>query len=183
MIQLMEEAANMNHDGREQRLSVSFTRMARRSLHIPSVLLIIAVAFISFALVPPAFAEDNLPPGVPVPEWAAHNRVRFLPGPAQRAEVLAAHEHEAAMLEPQLGTSALTPFCFNGAKLCYWGGPIQHEPQLYLIFWGDKFQQGPPATLERSALLDIYESLEANKGTEGQKHWQYIISQYFDSEG
>jgi len=143
--------------------------------------LLACAATVFLLLVPAAFAEDNLPPGVAVPEWAQHKRVRFYPAPNQRKAVLEAHEHETApMLTAQIPGGA---FCFNGAKLCYWGGPIQHEPQIYLIFWGDKFQQGPPATLERSALLDIYESLEANKGREGQKHWQYILSQYFDNEG
>jgi hypothetical protein len=126
-----------------------------------------------------AGAEDNLPPGVPVPAWAVGKYIHFYPAPDARQEI---REAETSRAQP-LVSGFVAPYCFNGDKLCLWGGPVQHEPQLFIIFWGEDFQIGPPATQELTALRDIYLGLEENKGQEGQKHWQYILSQYFDNEG
>jgi hypothetical protein len=134
-------------------------------------------------IAPVALAEDGLPPGVPVPAWAVGKHVHFFPAPRRRAEVLASEESQQE-LSPQLSPAVVgTPFCYGKDKLCYWGGPIQHEPQLYVIFWGEAFEQGPPATQELTTLRDFYLGLEENKGEPGEKSWQGIISQYFDNEG
>jgi hypothetical protein len=122
----------------------------------------------AFAIAAPsAFAEDGLPPGVPVPAWAVGKYVHFTPPKSS----LFAHG-----ISPQIAGGP-------GETLHYFGGPVQHEPQLFVIFWGAGFEQGPPGGLELTDLRDFYLGLEENKGEPGLKSWQGIISQYFDNEG
>jgi hypothetical protein len=125
---------------------------------------------------------SGLPPGAPAPAWTAGKPVHFYPRPSQRAAVLAAAESNDR-LSPQLAQPLATKVCPNNAKLCYWGGPVQHEPELFIIFWGEAFQQGPPATQELTTLRDFYLGLEEGKGEAGETTWQYILSQYYDNEG
>ena len=132
-------------------------------------LLLLGLLAISLAIAAPsAIAEDGLPPGVPVPAWAVGKHVHFYPPPSQRASVVASEE----ALSPQLAGPAVTEDCPKGGKLCYWGGPVQHEPQLFVIFWGAGFQKGPPGGLELTDLRDFYLGLEENKGERGEKAWQ-----------
>ncbi|MGH2902659.1 MAG: RCC1 domain-containing protein [Solirubrobacteraceae bacterium] len=141
-------------------------------------LIVLAVAFsVSvLAFIPSgASAEDGLPPGVPVPAWAIGKYAHFYPA-----------QHSQAPAEGTLSAQvpgALPECLVAGGKLCYWGGPVQHEPQLFVIFWGAGFEEGPPGTQELTTLRDFYLGLEENKGEPGEKSWQGILSQYFDNEG
>jgi hypothetical protein len=136
----------------------------------PLLALLLALSLLVGVLaitVPSAFAEDGLPPGVPVPAWAVGKYVHF---------TLPKSSTPAGGFSPLVAGGP-------GQTLHYFGGPVQHEPQLFVIFWGAGFEEGPPATEELTQLRDFYLGLEENKGEPGEKSWQGIISQYYDNEG
>lgn len=71
-----------------------------------------------------AFAEeelsnDGLPPGVSLPTWATGKQIHFDPVRSPLSLT------EPGLVEP----SAETP-------LQYFGGPVEDNPGLFLIFWG-----------------------------------------------
>jgi alpha-tubulin suppressor-like RCC1 family protein len=68
----------------------------------------------------------------------------------------------------------------HGERLQYNGGPVQHEPQLYLLFWGSAWESHQNLASELAGLF--YGNLKAeNEIPGGTAAWQGILSQYYSN--
>jgi hypothetical protein len=81
----------------------------------------------------PAWAADGLPPGVPVPSWAKGKRVRF--DPAEPRNPRLAGDGRAAS-DPGASSAETSPAALSADSMHYYGGPVENEPRLVLVFWG-----------------------------------------------
>lgn len=121
------------------------------------------------ALATPGNAKKGLGPGISVPAWALHARVHFLPV-----------SHSAPALSGSMGEKFPIGIQENFAPaggtehpLLYQGGSVQHNPHVYVIFWGAKWNEGAGPT-SRTSLLKMYEGLKGS-------FYEWIILQYFDA--
>ncbi len=130
---------------------------------------------------PQASAMDGLPPGEPVPTWAAHKFVHFFPLAADRA---AASKPESS-LGGSLSGAGASPLLAGqgGEKLKYWGGPVQTEPQLDLLFWGNNFFNNTPPTTLYTQLKEFYYGLQGETDDPGEDSWQGMVTQYTNARG
>ena len=75
----------------------------------------------------------------------------------------------------------------NGESLKYWGGEVQHKPELDLLFWGDNFWNGTQPFYEGVSLYTeykgFYDDLSNELEAPGEASWQGILSQYFGKSG
>jgi hypothetical protein len=83
------------------------------------------------------------------------------PGPRAKSMTPAA----AACAEPE-------------CNLIYNGGPVQHSPKIYVVFWGPLWETDAGAEAAANYLLNFYQGL----GT-GTDTWSTITSQYADGTG
>jgi hypothetical protein len=134
---------------------------ARNRLRWLGALLVLAALVL---WVSPAYATDGLPPGEPIPAWAEHKFVHFMPHPA------------ASGASPQLAGG-------HGERLHYWGGPVQTEPQLYLLFWGSNFTNGTEPKGLYTELHYFYSSLSGEFQFPYTEGWQGILTQYTNVAG
>jgi hypothetical protein len=68
----------------------------------------------------------------------------------------------------------------HGARMQYNGGPVQHEPKLYLVFWGGNWEGNLGLESELRGLF--YGNLAAeNDIPGGTAAWQGILSQYYSN--
>ncbi len=75
-------------------------------------------------------------------------------------------------------------FLVEGQALPYRGGPVQTEPQLYLLWWGSNWENTGPEKEVAGALLRFYENLAAeNEIPKTTSAWQGIIDQYIHVAG
>ena len=109
--------------------------------------------------------NHGLPPGAPVPSWAVNKPVVFTP------------KKDLNTPSALTGSSGVSPLVAGlpGEKLQYHGGPVQHHPEVYLIFWGNNSEK------ETFELREFYGGLE--KGEPAQHSWQDILTQYEDKSG
>jgi hypothetical protein len=88
-----------------------------------------------------------------------------------------------------LGASSLAPLVTggNGETLQYWGGEVQHKPELDLLFWGNDFWNGTQPFYEGVSLYTeykgFYDDLSNELEAPGEASWQGILSQYFGKSG
>lgn len=88
-----------------------------------------------------------------------------------------------------LNAGSLSPLVTggNGESLKYWGGEVQHKPELYLLFWGDNFWNGTQPFYEGVSLYTeykgFYDDLSNELEAPGEASWQGILSQYFGKSG
>ncbi len=122
-----------------------------------------------------ATAVDGLPRGVPVPAWAKHRWVYFDPAEThsrsrQRMPSPAPTRDRRAALPKQAGALAL-----SADSLRYYGGPVENEPRLVLVFWGEgwSYGEGPARRQELEAMAD---------GLPGSGY-QKILTQYSSVAG
>jgi hypothetical protein len=119
-----------------------------------------------------ASPENGLPPGVPTPPWAS-DQAHFDPpephGPRIHGPVIAAGGSGQA-------DAKLRPLALPPGSLEYFGGPVQSEPHLMLIFWGGNWDVEPGLGLSRrleamanglkgsdyEKILTQYDSIEAS---------------------
>ncbi len=68
-----------------------------------------------------------------------------------------------------------------GVPVRYYGGPVQHEPEVHVIFWGKNWNRaGGPGPHLREEVMRFYEGLASSpSGTA----FQGILTQYFDESG
>jgi len=111
-----------------------------------------------------ALAADGLPPGVPVPAWAFGKKVHFDPaeGPSRRLP------SKAATSSAKVGL--LTS---SAPRLRYWGGLVENEPRLVLVFLGEQWEDD----------LALRHELEATAGSLPGSGYQQILTQYSGLEG
>jgi Ricin-type beta-trefoil lectin domain/Putative Ig domain len=80
----------------------------------------------------------------------------------------AARSHTAGCTEP-------------ACDVTYGGGPVQHNPRVFLVLWGPDWSPVTDPSQWASALDMI--SLYASLGTAGQDSWSPITAQYGDGSG
>lgn len=105
----------------------------------------------------PVAAASSMPP---IPQVTLHR------GPAQV---------EPAAVTPQRGAQQIrqAPLVAN---MTYHGGPVTHQPRVYLVFWGTQWQSNPNGAA--SYMYYYFQGL-------GQPadNWSPIMSQYTDATG
>ncbi len=116
--------------------------------------------------VPPAGAEgrDGLNAGEKVPPWAGHRFVHFF---------------RPAVSQSSLGALPMVSGG-PGETLKYWGGPVQHEPQLDLLFWGNNFWEKETSPVGLGAELEFF-FYGMEKESLVNPAWQGILSQYWSN--
>ncbi len=122
----------------------------------------------------------GLPAHVPAPRWAQGRDVHFYP---------ARTSNEAGAVEPgsprqnsdQGAEGALGRRCGGclGVPLRYYGGPVQHEPEVHVIFWGSNWNSATGPLLHEE-LMRFYEGLASSPSGLA---FQGILTQYFDESG
>ncbi len=131
----------------------------------------------------------GLPASAAVPRWALARRgdVHFYPALAPAAAgasaPAAAGEPPGEEEAPAQDNGALGRRCGGclGVPLRYYGGPVQHEPEVHVIFWGRNWNQpGAPGPELREQLLRFYQGLGDSPAGEA---FQGILTQYFDGSG
>jgi hypothetical protein len=112
-------------------------------------------------VVPTAGATNAVPRGIRIPAWARHEHIHITP--------------------PTTTTPASTsqPLIGETAKYKFQGGVVQHNPKVYVIFWGSNFKTAPSPWSE---LRLFYGDLESG-GEPAVESWQKIDTQYVDSTG
>jgi hypothetical protein len=63
--------------------------------------------------------------------------------------------------------------------LRYYGGPVQHEPEVHVIFWGSNWNEASGPEL-REELMRFYEGLADSSSGEA---FEGVLTQYFDESG
>jgi sugar lactone lactonase YvrE len=132
----------------------------------------------------------GLPPGLPMPSWAKHRAVYFLP-PARSKWGVRPEATEKPAVGPSLpkapngnpglsgGQNELGSRCTGSycppPPLRYLGGKVQHEPKVHLIFWGKNWTESPGSST-RTEIVAMLEGLSKSK-------YQEILTQYFDPTG
>ncbi len=131
----------------------------------------------------------GLPASAAVPRWALARRgdVHFYPAiaPAAPSASSAADAGEPAEEEepPEEDNGDLGRRCGGclGVPLRYYGGPVQHEPEVHVIFWGRNWNQpGGPGPELHEQLMRFYQGLAGSPSGEA---FQGILTQYFDESG
>jgi hypothetical protein len=114
-----------------------------------------------------ALAADGLPPGVPVPAWAKGKKVHFDPVEPRNPRLAGGD---------RAGSDVKTsPTALQVGSLHYYGGPVQNEPRLMLIFFGKEWEAG-------SALARRHELEATAEGLPGSGY-QNLLTQYSSIDG
>ncbi|HUN77546.1 MAG TPA: fibronectin type III domain-containing protein [Solirubrobacteraceae bacterium] len=119
-----------------------------------------------------ALAADGLPPGVPVPSWAKGRRVHFDPAEPQNPR-LAGADRVASSAETAVSDGEASPDALSADSMHYYGGPVENEPRLVLVFWGSGWSSSPGLEHELEA---------AAEGLPGSG-FQKLLTQYSSLDG
>jgi hypothetical protein len=109
-----------------------------------------------------ALAADGLPPGVPVPAWAKGKKVHFYPAEPPNHRVI-----RGKPTGPGAKAASLAP---SAPRLQYWGGVVENEPRLVLVFYGQGWEGG--------SALALRHELEATAESLPGSGYQKILTQY-----
>ncbi len=75
----------------------------------------------------------------------------------------------------------------NGETIQYWGGEVQHKPELEILWWGENLFNGTQPFYEGVSLYTelkgFYDDLSNEEEAPGEASWQGILSQYFGKSG
>ncbi|MGA8363232.1 MAG: fibronectin type III domain-containing protein [Solirubrobacteraceae bacterium] len=110
-----------------------------------------------------------------VPAWARNKNIHFLAPPRSNSTLTPALGGRLGASHTDLGLRCEPGYCPQ-PPLEYKGGVVQHNPTVYLIFWGSSFNKG---TL-RTEMLDLFNSLSS---TGSNPSYQGILTQYWDGGG
>jgi hypothetical protein len=102
---------------------------------------------------PPAWAADGLPPGVPVPPWAKGKRVHFDPAEPRNPRLSGAAQ-AASDTETAASNAETSPAALSADSMHYYGGPVENEPRLVLVFWGKGWSNSPGLEHELEATAE-----------------------------
>jgi hypothetical protein len=117
-----------------------------------------------------AASRDGLPPGTPIPAWAAGKVIHFdpaVPAGARGSPNAGRFATAASPIAPAVKASAST--------LDYGGGPVQNRPHVVVVFWGTGWEQEPGLGVKRE-LETMYDGLAGS-------NWQRILTQYRGATG
>ena len=81
----------------------------------------------------------------------------------------------AGPLRGRGGNACAEPYC----PVVWNGGPVQHNPHVYLLLWGPNWTSDPNQMATASYLDSFYRGL----GVQPQDNWSTVTSQYPDSSG
>jgi hypothetical protein len=109
-----------------------------------------------------ALAADGLPPGVPVPAWAKGKKVHFYPAEPPNPRVTRG--------EPTGSSAKVGSLASSAPRLQYWGGVVENEPRLVLVFYGAGWEAG--------SALALRHELEATAESLSGSGYQKILTQY-----
>ncbi|HEX3509825.1 MAG TPA: hypothetical protein VHT27_01875 [Solirubrobacteraceae bacterium] len=123
-------------------------------------------------MAPPASAADGLPPGAAVPSWAKGRRVRFDPAEPQNPRLSVA-DRVASNANAAASHAAASPAALSADSMHYYGGPVENEPRLVLVFWGAGWSSS------RSLEHELEATAEGLRGSGYQK----ILTQYSSLSG
>lgn len=59
----------------------------------------------------------------------------------------------------------------SGSNLLYKGGPVQHNPKIYIVFWGSNWKSTDP---EYTRLVSFFKGLSGSQ-------WNNTVTQYYDN--
>jgi hypothetical protein len=119
-----------------------------------------------------ALAADGLPPGVPVPSWAKGKRVHFDPAEPQNPR-LAGADRVASNAETAASNAEPSPAALSADSMHYYGGPVENEPRLVLVFWGSGW----------SSASGLEHELEATAEGLPGSGFQRLLTQYSSLDG
>ncbi len=141
----------------------------------------------------------GLPAHVSVPHWARGKAVHFSPAltPAPAGSSAAAPSTVAGAAAPlaegepegpeqnsnHRNDGDLGRRCGGclGVPLRYYSGPVQHEPEVHVIFWGRNWNEpGGPGPLLHEEVMKFYGGLATSPSG---RAFQGILTQYFDESG
>jgi hypothetical protein len=120
-------------------------------------------------------SNKGLGPEASVPAWARNKNIHFLAPPRSHSAITPALGGRSGASHNDLGLRCEPGYCPQ-PPLAYRGGVVQHNPTVYLVFWGSNFNKG---TL-RTEMLDLFNSLSST-GT--NPSYQGILTQYWDGGG
>jgi membrane-bound inhibitor of C-type lysozyme len=140
---------------------------------------IAAVAAIAFAM--PGIAAATAAQPAPQPSYhrtsgdAATGKIAgIIPARGHNSQKFAAMANKVGVHAATAASAACTePKC----PLVYNGGPVQHTPKVYVVFWGSKWSTPPPA---ENYITGFYTGL--GEPTNGD-FWSGIVKQYGDATG
>jgi hypothetical protein len=136
------------------------------------------IAVLALWMAGPTFADQSnkgLGPDATVPTWARNKDIHFLAPPPSSSTINPALSVTPDKVHTDLGLRCEPKYCPQ-PPVVYKGGPVQHNPTVYLIFWGSNFNKG---TL-RTEVLNLYNSLSS---TGSNPSYQGILTQYWDNSG
>jgi hypothetical protein len=112
-----------------------------------------------------ALGADGLPPGVSVPSWAKGKKVHFDPAESQDPRLTGGH--------PAASSAKVGPLTSSSPRLRYWGGMVENEPRLMLVFMGTQWEDD----------LALRHELEATAESLPGSSYQKILTQYSGLDG
>ena len=104
------------------------------------------------------------------PAWALGKLIHFEPESASAA----AAESVSLSGSPTASVPGIGPH--SNEELLLKSGNVQHSPKIYIIFWGNNFENTQAGIETYAMLLKLYEGLTGSS-------WQGILTQYFDKTG
>jgi hypothetical protein len=112
-----------------------------------------------------ALAAHGLPPGAPLPSWANGRKVHFDPAEPQNPR--------PGGREAVARNAEMAPLTSSLPRLQYWGGLVENEPRLVLVFWGSGWAGASGLRHELEAMAE---------GLPGSGY-QKILAQYSSFDG
>jgi len=88
------------------------------------------------------------------------------------------NSRQAAAAAAARGTAA-APCTEPDCNLPYHGGPVQHSPHVYVVFWGSGWNTDATQTAAEQYLISFYKGL----GQSPDDDWSKITAQYTDKTG
>ncbi len=148
-------------------------RGAARPAALVALLVLAMLAVAAAQQTAAASAADGLPPGVPLPSWAKGHWVHF--DPAEPPHLPSTQGSPSAPRQQGKTAAKARPLTSTTDSLRYYGGPVENEPRLVLVFWGEgwNYGEGPALRRELEALAE---------GLPGSGY-QKIMTQYSSIDG
>jgi hypothetical protein len=137
------------------------------------------VAPVSAASLAPAARTMSLPSTAPVSRAAFAGATGRVAIGKRVAGVIPARTARPGTPASPLRTAAAASCTEPNCDLSYHGGPVQHSPRVYLVFWGRAWTTSATAQQAETYLLSFYKGL----GKTSKDGWSTTSSQYGDAKG